>query len=928
MKKLKKILGILAIVLLTPILLISQEIRTESNVLTIAQNYIEKNEQTFPSWKDSTIKNVNPIYSSNNIIVAYEVSLENASGDDNGYIIIDTDLNKLKIATFSENGKSIVDSLTNYYETKLQETFEEKGLTPIEYRILGSLPSHFAIGVKFNEEPIEDKKFISEDGWYIFAQSIESQMQIYHRNINTFMKPYSQNNNENHISTIKSYQFSNFYQVDKNGKAVRLKGMKKGYIGCTPIAWVTLLEYYDRYGYGKLIASNKDNSNRSMNDPDIRSTLVKLREYLNVKTDNTAGSINYYEVEKIKSHIKKRGYYSRIKYTGYSVKNPIINNNVIDTIWKKIKKEVDNNRPCIVHYRVYTKKLFLGFQIGKIEEAHSAVVYGYDSNTNKFLVKTGHIHPEIDRVDKKELFGIHTIKLLNKVATPTTTPIHQYIPPKYYIANIQRTDKHTNIVRPNDLIKISFIEGYYNDKGKTKPITKFYFSKNTTLDSRDTFIASFSTNLSEFGNNKKVYQKNISIRIPRYAKNGTHYLLIKTNNSKVKYLKLVVKKPLVPAIYSIQNERITSGSNKIKAGDSLIISFTQTRINDKENKNIVTGILLSKNAYLDSSDIRIERRKDSVYSTPKDLKNGKHHQSNIRVTIPKGTKTGRYYLILNPNNNGSKSQRGRVGKILINIVSPIQTKKDDVYPSNLRLSSNSVKKGEKVKLKVKVNYKGGTKRRELGLIYTSYYTIDSFGRKRYLGRDTSTIGTDDRYDYEYFNIDTSKLSKGTYTILVIVDDKNGRSLLKETNERNNEQRTKLVIKDSGGSSNVSNGKDDIYPSKLRLSSGSKKRGIKVRVRVNHRGDSTKRQIGTIYTSYYISRSSTFNRRNATYVGKDSSSIGTDDRYDDESIYVKTNRLSRGTYYIHVVVDDKNGRSSLKETNENNNVMSTKLLRVR
>jgi len=1083
MKSLTRVfLSMLVMVFFIPSQLLSQEIRTESDALTIAQEYIETNEQAPSLWKDSTVKNVNPIYSSNNIIVAYEISLENPSRDDNGYIIINTDLNKPKIVTFSVNGKSIVDSLTDYYETKLQETFEEKGLTPIEYKILGSLPSHFAIGVKFNEKPVEKKEFISEDGWYIFSLNYQSVKKLYH------LEKRSVSSNKNHISSnfsIREYSSKNFNNIDSNDIKYTGIGFNDfyqeerewsqgtydkachniGFAGCNPVAWAILLSYWDKNGYPNLIPYNYEKTE------DIRPTIEKLRKLLETRNvydrekKTCEGSSPFRKNEATKKYITKQGYTSSITLTSMSLTNFV--GQYESKYWEKVKSEIDNGRPVIANIQAGKKSFGTG--------NHSVVVYAYGNE--QIYYKNG--DKSSGMISKKRLRGIVSLKITSKpieIPTPTTTPPHQYTPPKYYIENIKRTDKRTNIVKSGESIIISFIEGYINDRGTTAPTTTFYWSKNRSLEDNDKKIAEFSTEFSEFGNKKEVYQNNIKIIIPKNTRNGTYYLLIKTNNSKVKYLKLIVKNPLSPsldstltendlsyllfkkkkvkisrgyssshggidyaipkgtaiyatadgkvshagwenannikqglgkyislyhknnyktyyghlnsikvkwnqnikkgqllgytgntgystgphlhfeirrnctftsncnyndinpydenldlwnesstptpteAIYSIENAKITSSTNKVKAGGSLIISFIQTRINDKENKNIVTGIHLSDDKYLDSNDDRIELNPDSVYSTPKDLRNGRHIQSNIKITIPKGTSSGPHYIILNPNENGKKSQRGRIGKILITVVSNTQVKKDDVYPSNLRLSSSSVNKGDKVKVSVRVNYEGSRTKKEIGKVYTTYYLIYPSGRKEYLGKDSSKIGKNNKYNDEFKNIKTNKLPKGTYTILVVVDDKNGRSSLKETNERNNEQRISLVIKDSGTSSH--NRKDDIYPSKLKLSSSTVKKGnkVKLRVRVNYRGNSTKKEVGKIYTSYYIIDSSGHKK----FLGKDSSRIGKDNKYSNESIKIRTTRLKAGTYYILVVVDDKNGRSSLKETNEKNNVLSIKL----
>ncbi len=76
----------------------------------------------------------------------------------------------------------MTNSMLEYYNTTLTENFEKKGLKPVEFRILGRIPICFAIGVKFDEKNIEEKDFISEDGWYVFSDMPQCKNKIYHDN--------------------------------------------------------------------------------------------------------------------------------------------------------------------------------------------------------------------------------------------------------------------------------------------------------------------------------------------------------------------------------------------------------------------------------------------------------------------------------------------------------------------------------------------------------------------------------------------------------------------------------------------------------------------------------------------------------------------------------------------------------------------------
>jgi len=72
-----------------------------------------------------------------------------------------------------------------------------------------------------------------------------------------------------------------------------------------------------------------------------------------------------------------------------------------------------------------------------------------------------------------------------------------------------------------------------------------------------------------------------------------------------------------------------------------------------------------------------------------------------------------------------------------------------------------------------------------------------------------------------------------------------------------------------------------------------------------------------YLGYYLSTNTSFSSSSDTYLGEDSSGIGSDDLYDTESVTLTIpTGTSPGTYYILFVADYTN---LISETNENNNV---------
>lgn len=364
---------------------------------------------------------------------------------------------------------------------------------------------------------------------------------------------------------------------------------------------------------------------------------------------------------------------------------------------------------------------------------------------------------------------------------------------------------------------------------------------------------------------------------------------------------------------------------------------TSLRIDGKKYKNIKNPIVYIY--HKDKNGKRVIDGKGKVYQ------NSNMIVSYVSATLkprPVGTKDNTPYYFIEVTTDKPESNvyynlymsDGINGESIESLMGTeddaTPTAQDDFSLYGLKVSSRSVTQGDKLKISVYTKYFGSRSTREIGTIYLTYYVSSSpvFKRSeaRLLGRDRTSIGTNDTSDKESLSIHTRNFRVGDNYIHVIVDDNKGQSLVEETNEDNNIQTIKVNVKSPDSSSNATG--DDVYPSNLRLSSSRRGSKIKVRVRVNYTGNRSRHKVGTVYTSYYISNSSTFDKNNATYLGYDRSSIGNDDKYDDEHIYVKTNKLSKGTYYIHVVVDDKNGRSSLNESNERNNVQTVRLTTIR
>jgi subtilase family serine protease len=179
-----------------------------------------------------------------------------------------------------------------------------------------------------------------------------------------------------------------------------------------------------------------------------------------------------------------------------------------------------------------------------------------------------------------------------------------------------------------------------------------------------------------------------------------------------------------------------------------------------------------------------------------------------------------------------------------------------------------------------------------------------------LDSDSSSIGTNDLYDYESETMNLPEnLVNGTYYILFVADYINN---ITETNENNNVAYASFQY-DSGGD-NIEN-TSDIYITNMsvRQRSGNTYRAY---LHQRYSGNITNAILNNPDIIYVFSKDSILDI-NDVAIGRDSSTIVSDDTYDSEYIdFDITNYVtSSGIYYVLFYVDYN---KEIIEINENNN----------
>lgn len=201
--------------------------------------------------------------------------------------------------------------------------------------------------------------------------------------------------------------------------------------------------------------------------------------------------------------------------------------------------------------------------------------------------------------------------------------------------------------------------------------------------------------------------------------------------------------------------------------------------------NPFVAYVLSKDTRYDDSDQILEDDASSVGS------DDRYDDENERLTIPKDTMPGQYYILFVADYKNTVTESNENDNVKYSSLNVTAQVKDDAYISYSKVYDKSLRRGQSVKVKANVCYKGSKTRSALGKVYTGYYLVGSDYTKL-LGSDTSTIGSNDTCDIEKEYIRIPKdAPKGSASILIFADYK---KQLNESNKANNAKIIKVSIR--------------------------------------------------------------------------------------------------------------------------------------
>lgn len=373
---------------------------------TIAKNFVAFNAGAhFPEWQKATRFAARRVFSTDGVVVSYEVSVKSGEDEQLGFVVVAAQKGNGEVVTaFTSDGPSVSSHLERHFTEVLEPTLLDAALRRTEKVLIGTSTGAYAMGVKFARRSSVLRDVPMQGGYYLFGAnpgatalsftykdkhsrrllpgSAELQEEAELRTAlltGNFSSPLFQEVRSGEIEDLRkgsasiSGTFSSFYQENR---AWSKGGLTNGvcHVGCAPLAWAIILEYWDRNNYPKLISTDKDNSNTSTTDSDVRWSVNELRGALKTTCTSTySGETSYSNIPKGISYAQSRGYSS----------SSASNTSILWSAWWDLLSAVDAKKPPIAILDTD----------GNRKMDHAAVVYSYEDNwgtaNDKYCFRTG-----------------------------------------------------------------------------------------------------------------------------------------------------------------------------------------------------------------------------------------------------------------------------------------------------------------------------------------------------------------------------------------------------------------------------------------------------------------------------------------------------------------------------------------------------------
>lgn len=344
---------------------VGKPLRSEAQVIKIAERFIQKRTTKFAQWRDVEIAKVTPLLDNRNQLKGYEVQIIDDKYQNAGYLIVEAQDFGVGIAEYAVAGKSPTQDLIEEFETRSGKNLSQSN----KVRFLWNGPG--TAGMTWQND-YEERQFKSlNPGQTLKGYQIDRTVKAKGQVEDAFA--LEQNASQAVAEHQIDWSFKPFYQEYRTWQNSSNSNFTC-YAGCTPIAAAMLIDFYDRNGYPKLIGDEYQQEHYTSSAL-MRSTIDQLRGALGTycRTDGQGGTAQSGSAKLVDyMNTRGEGHWSarRISYAALST-------------FFYMKREIDAQRPAIVHY--HTR--------GAIGSNHSAIAYGYEYggfwSDNFLTVRTG-----------------------------------------------------------------------------------------------------------------------------------------------------------------------------------------------------------------------------------------------------------------------------------------------------------------------------------------------------------------------------------------------------------------------------------------------------------------------------------------------------------------------------------------------------------
>ncbi|MCP4523754.1 MAG: S8 family serine peptidase [Candidatus Gracilibacteria bacterium] len=436
----------------------------------------------------------------------------------------------------------------------------------------------------------------------------------------------------------------------------------------------------------------------------------------------------------------------------------------------------------------------------------------------------------------------------------------------------------------------------------------------TTSDNCTDNIISTSShceNLFEALTGTEVSTMNSTVRVPEdnvcLFEEGKTQLYYYAESGEILFEEKTVEIPPVGNFY-LQDPSLSVYT--VQQGKSIVARVEQWYTGDILDSNLGSvrvGYYLSTDTQLSNDDIYLEDDSSGLGSD--DLMNNEAESLLIAETVT----PGEYYILFVSDYQNNFVETDEGDNIKASPLTITERIKNDVYIQNVSVSNITE---TSLSVSARQYYQGNRSSNELGSIYLGYY----LSTDRYLSNDDtrlatdpSSIGSNDSYDSELatLTLPSDLQNDQNYYILFVADY---RKNIPETNENNNVEYVMFTHKSSGSEDNS---QGDIYIKNPRVRENSNGT-YTVSLSQYYSGNLTISLLENPDVAYVFSKDKSIQASQDTLLGMDSSSIGSDDLYDNESLTfsIPSNITVSGYYYLIVIVD---ARTEVSESDEKNNV---------